>query len=54
MPKGAELHCHYSSLIDYDYLIEDIIEVWEGGKNKEFLKFGTESYKGNESIVLFL
>jgi hypothetical protein len=35
MPKGAELHTHYSSTIDYDYILDDIEKNWEDGKYRK-------------------
>ena len=53
MPKGNELHTHYSSIIDYDWIIRDILEVYENRKYANQLCWGVETYRDQQKLSLF-
>ena len=50
MPKGAELHVHYSSIVDYDEILRDILAQEALAQQ---LRFGYEHYRGQTSLILF-
>ena len=45
MPKPCDQHTHFSSIVDYEKILEDIKETFCEGKYYSSLKFGIEIYK---------